>query len=82
MDNEKLAKQLESCKNNDETLKVLADNGINISAEEMNELVKSLRAQESGDELSEDALEGVAGGLKMAYMPVIVPLLRHLVWRT
>jgi len=81
MTDEKLIQQLEACRNNEETLKVLADNGINVTAEEMNELMKSLRAQESGDELGEDALEGVAGGVRTPLMPVIMPLLRHLIWR-
>ena len=61
MDNEKLAKELEACQSNEEILKVLADNGINVTAEEVDALVKKAQAQESG-ELGEDALEDVAGG--------------------
>lgn len=70
MDNEKLAKDLEACQSKEEILKVLADNGISVSAEEMDEFVKKLQAQESG-ELGEDALEDVAGGLKITPVPLI-----------
>lgn len=70
MDNEKLAKELEACQSNEEILKVLADNGINVTAEEMDEFVKKLRTQENG-ELGEDALEDVAGGLMISPTPLI-----------
>ena len=70
MDNEKLAKELEACQSNEEILKVLADNGINVTAEEVDALVKKAQAQESG-ELGEDALEDVAGGV---VNPIVGPL--------
>ena len=59
MDNEKLTKALEACQSKEEVLKVLAENGIEITAEELDKLIKT--AQSDG-ELDEGALENVAGG--------------------
>jgi len=74
MDNEKLAKQLEACRDKDEILKVLADNGIDVTAEELLELVKNHGAQNSG-ELNESALENVAGGAGLARIARLLPLI-------
>lgn len=82
MSNEKLAQQLAACKSNEETLKVLADNGIQVSAEEMDELMEAAKVQASEGELSEDSLENVAGGAKFRFIvPILLPILPVIWWR-
>ncbi len=82
MDNEKLAQQLAACKSNEETLKVLADNGIQVSAEEMDELMDAAKAQGNDGELSEASLENVAGGAKLWMIaPILLPILPRIWWR-
>ncbi len=79
MNTEKLAKQLESCKSNEDTLKVLAENGIEITAEEMNEVMNQLQPQETTGELDENALEDVAGGILLPRITRIIPPVKPLI---
>lgn len=82
MSNEKLAQQLAACKSNEETLKVLADNGIQVSEDEMDELIEAAKVQASEGELSEASLENVAGGARLRFfVPIILPVLPIILWR-
>ena len=79
MNTEKLAKQLETCQSNEETLKVLAENGIEVTAEEMNEVMNQLQPQETTGELDENALEDVAGGILLPRITRIIPTVKPLI---
>lgn len=59
---EEIAAKLTSTENVEEILAIFAENGLEVSADEMAEIVKEVSGETSADELSEDDLDAVAGG--------------------
>ena len=62
VNNEVITKALTEAKNVDEMIAAFADQGIDITAEELEQVAKDVLVEESGEELSEGDLEGVSGG--------------------
>ena len=62
VNNEVITKALTEAQNVDEMVAAFADQGIDITAEELKQVMKDVLAEESGEELSEGDLEGVSGG--------------------
>jgi predicted ribosomally synthesized peptide with nif11-like leader len=62
VNNEVITKALTEAQSVDEMVAAFADQGIDITAEELKQVMKDVLAEESGEELSEGDLEGVSGG--------------------
>ena len=62
VNNEVITKALTEAQSVDEMVAAFADQGIEITAEELRQAAKTAIAEESGEELSEGDLEGVSGG--------------------
>ena len=62
VNNEVITKALTEAQSVDEMIAAFADQGIEITAEELEQVMKDVLAEESGEELSEGDLEGVSGG--------------------
>ena len=62
VNNEVITKALTEAQSVDEMVAAFADQGIEITAQELEQLMKDVLAEESGEELSEGDLEGVSGG--------------------
>jgi predicted ribosomally synthesized peptide with nif11-like leader len=62
---EELAKKLEAAETIEEALAILKEDGIDATEEEIKELLP-----EKGDELTDNNLEGVAGGLLLPTFPI------------
>ena len=62
VNNEAITKALTEAQSVDEMVAAFTDQGIDITAEELKQVMKDVLAEESGEELSEDDLEGVSGG--------------------
>ena len=62
VNNEVITKALTEAQSVDEMIAAFADHGIEITAEELEQVMKDVLAEESGEELSEGDLEGVSGG--------------------
>ncbi|MDY4588041.1 MAG: Nif11-like leader peptide family RiPP precursor [Oscillospiraceae bacterium] len=62
VNNEVITKALAQAKSVDEMLAAFADQGIELTAEELEQAAREALSGDSGEELSESDLEGVAGG--------------------
>ena len=62
VNNEVITKALTEAQSVDEMIAAFADQGIEITAEELEQVMKDVLAEETGEELSEGDLEGVSGG--------------------
>jgi len=62
VNNEVITKALTEAQSVDEMVAAFTDQGIDITAEELKQVMKDVLAEESGEELSEGDLEGVSGG--------------------
>ena len=62
VNNEVITKALTEAQSVDEMIAAFADQGIEITAEDREQVMKDVLAEESGEELSEGDLEGVSGG--------------------
>ena len=62
VNNEAITKALTEAQSVDEMVAAFADQGIEITAEELEQVAKDVLVEESGEELSEGDLEGVSGG--------------------
>jgi len=62
-DNGALAKELEGVASREDFIKIMAANGVELTAEEADEMLQDIMPQEG--ELSDDDLEGVAGGMSL-----------------
>ena len=62
VNNEVITKALTEAQSVDEMVAAFADQGIDITAEELKQVMKDVLAEESSEELSEGDLEGVSGG--------------------
>ena len=62
VNNEVITKALTEAQSVDEMIAAFADQGIEITTEELEKVMKDVLAEESGEELSEGDLEGVSGG--------------------
>lgn len=67
VNNEVITKALTEAQSVDQMIAAFADQGIEITAEELRQAAKTAIAEESGEELSEGDLEGVAGGYGFNY---------------
>lgn len=67
VNNEVITKALTEAQNIDEVIAAFADQGIEITAEELILAAKTAIAEETGEELSADDLEGVSGGYGFNY---------------
>lgn len=63
LENEEIGKRIKNAASVDEVVGILAENGINVTADELKEIVVPLDAALNGEELDEAALEAVAGGV-------------------
>ncbi len=71
LSNQEFNEKLSGVKNLTEAIDLLSEYGVEVSEEELESAIKS--AEDSSDELEEDALEAVAGGVYLS--PVIAALL-------
>ena len=62
VNNEVITKALTEAQSVDEMIAAFADQGIEITAEELEQVMKDVLEEESGEELSEGDLKGVSGG--------------------
>lgn len=62
VNNEVITKALAEAKSVDEMLAAFADQGIELTAEELEQAAREALCENSGEELTESDLEGVAGG--------------------
>ena len=62
VNNEVITKALTEAQSVDEMIAAFADQGIEITAEDLEQVMKDVLAEETGEELSEGDLEGVSGG--------------------
>ena len=62
VNNEVITKALAEAKSVDEMLAAFADQGIELTAEELEQAAREALCEDSGEELTESDLEGVAGG--------------------
>ena len=62
VNNEVITKALTEAQSVDEMIAAFADQGIEITTEELEQVMKDVLAEESGEELSEGDLKGVSGG--------------------
>ena len=62
VNNEVITKALAEAKSVEEMLAAFADQGIELTAEELEQAAREALAEDSGEELSESDLENVAGG--------------------
>ena len=63
LENEEVGKRIKNAASVDEVIEILAENGINVTADELKEIAVPLNAALNGEELDEAALEAVAGGV-------------------
>lgn len=61
--NDAVAEALNAAGSNEEVLKILKDNGLEVTADDMDEVVKALQTSAPEGELGENDLENVAGGI-------------------
>lgn len=73
--NESIKARIQSAKSLDEVAEILNENGIDVSVSD----IEAAAAAETEDELNEEALENVAGGVSIkAGLKIIWQIIKHL----
>jgi len=63
LENEDIGERIKAAPSVEDVIVILAENGVNITSDELKEIAVPLNAALNGDELDESALDAVAGGV-------------------
>lgn len=75
--NEEIAKKITATETPEAAIAILAENGVEITVDELMEVIDSIKGSAATGELNEEALEGVAGGVSILFNPVLSTIVRR-----